>query len=366
MIWVQLFWQQWPQHTDVFCNHPFFPILPPYLIFLQIEMANTFNMSRDTVSLAMNYLDRYTSCQEQSAVVVQVAASASLFVAAKVEENDRLQVKALRKACVGAFKEEQFLAMEKDLLKVLQWKLRPLTPYDVVGPFLALLDWSHRPSGVEVDQNELTREIDVLLDLSHFDHRTVRFPPVTKVVAGLVLALTSPQYHFRAPVVNAEGKACCVYDLDRAMILKTCQEVGLTEECGCASLCAARMLESYWEALRHNSESKHSSQKKNPTLHGRHSPTGVADLALFLEEESAKACATESLPIEHSKPAATVKSDVKVVTTTKEVAVVDIPSQTQMDNNNCKLSNNNVCYCAHPEAKSAEMKANEMQEGNVN
>ncbi len=339
------------------------PSSPPYLTS-QIEMANIFNMSRDTVSIAMNYLDRYTCCREQSAVVVQIAASASLFVAAKVEENDRLQVKALENACVGAFKVEQFLAMEKDLLKVLQWKLRPLTPYDVVGPFLALLDWSHRQSSMEVDLNQLTREIDVLLDLSHFDHQTVRFPSVTKVVAGLVLALASPQYHFRAPVVNEEGKACRVYDLDRAMILKTCQEVGLTEECGCVSLCAARMLESYWEALRHNSESKHSSQKKSPTSQGRHSPTGVADLALFLEEESARVCATESLHIERSKPVATVKSDMKVAITTKEVAVADGPSQTETDKNN--PSYNNMCFCAHHEAKSAEVKINETEEGNVN
>ncbi len=260
------------------------PPLPPYPIFSQIEMANAFDMSRDTVSLAMNYLDRYTCCQELSAVVVQVAVSASLFLAAKMEENDRLQVKALKKACVGPFKEEQLLAMEKDLLKVLSWKLRPVTPYDVVTPLLALLDWSHRPSWMQVDQNQLTREIDVLLDLSHFDHQTVRFPPVTKVVAALVLALTSPQYHFRAPVIDAEGKACRVYDLDRSMILKTCQEVGLTEGCGCVSLCAARMLGSYWEALHHNESKEHSTDQKNiPPLPGRNSPTGVEDLKPYLE-----------------------------------------------------------------------------------
>ncbi len=289
-------------------------------------------MSRDTVSIAMNFLDRYTCCQEQSAVVVQVAASASLFLAAKVEENDHLQVKALKKACVGAFKEEQLLDMEKDLLKILQWQLRPLTPYDVVGPFLSLLDWSHRPSWMEIDQDQLSREIDILLDLSHFDHQTVRFPPVTKVVAGLVLALTSPRYHFRAPVINAEGKACRVYDLDRAMILKTCHEVGLTEECDSISLCATRMLRSYWEAFRHcGGSNKKTIQENNPAIYGRHSPTGVADLKPFLEEESAKVLVA-SLSMVDSKSATTVnKSDAKVLTT-KEVTVTGgVPPQTQID-----------------------------------
>ncbi len=322
-------------------------------------------MSRDTVSIAMNYLDRYTCCQEQSAVVVQVAASASLFLAAKVEENDHLQVKALKKACVGAFKEEQLLAMEKDLLKVLQWQLRPLTPYDVVGPFLSLLDWSHRPPWMEVDQDQLTREVDVLLDLSHFDHQTVRFPPVTKVVAGLVLALTSPHYHFKAPVINAEGKACRVYDLDRAMILKTCHKVGLTEECGSVSLCATRMLKSYWEALRHNGGSKEKSiQTNNTPTPGRRSPTGVADLEPFLEEESAKVFVA-SLSMVDSKFATTVNmSDAKVLAS-KEVTVTGggPPSQTQIDNND---TTNACCCAAHPETKSAAMKANDVEEGSVN
>ncbi len=343
--------------------------LPPLSHFSQIEMSNAFNMSRDTVSIAMNYLDRYTCSQEHSAVVVQVAASASLFLAAKVEENDHLKVKALKKACVGAFKEEQLLAMEKDLLKVLQWQLRPLTPYDAVGPFLSLLDWSHRPVWMEVDQNQLTREVDVLLDLSHFDNQTVHFPPVTKVVAGLVLALASPRYHFGAPVINAEGKACRVYDIDRAMIVKTCHEVGLAEECSSVSLCATRMLNSYWEALRPNGGSKEKSIEQNSlVIYGRDSPTGVAELEPFLEEESTKV-ALDSLISAGSKSVNTVNtSDAKVLSTTKEITVIGgidpPPSKTQID----RISNapNAVGSggAPHPKTKkSTAMKPNDMKEG---
>ncbi|CAB1119525.1 unnamed protein product [Ectocarpus sp. CCAP 1310/34] len=150
------------------------------------QMATFLGYNRDTVAVALNYFDRYTCEKRCSPTLAQAVAATALHTAAKFEET-------------------------KPASLVLNWDLRPVTVYDFVRAFCALLvqgeGSSHAAaastSGVggasvsvslqarEEKKEELERLgvwAEDIADLASFDVRFVNFLPSTLATAALLLS----------------------------------------------------------------------------------------------------------------------------------------------------------------------------------
>ncbi|CAM9112351.1 unnamed protein product, partial [Ectocarpus sp. 13 AM-2016] len=110
------------------------------------QMATFLRYNRDTVAVALNYFDRYTCEKRCSPTLAQAVAATALHIAAKFEETNPASLRQLLKY-TPVFTPEQLLVMEMSLLKVLNWDLRPVTVYDFVRAFCAILLSASRGGG---------------------------------------------------------------------------------------------------------------------------------------------------------------------------------------------------------------------------
>ncbi|CAM9876847.1 unnamed protein product, partial [Ectocarpus sp. 6 AP-2014] len=174
------------------------------------QMATFLGYNRDTVAVALNYFDRYTCEKRCSPTLAQAVAATALHIAAKFEETNPASLRQLLKY-TPVFTPEQLLVMEMSLLKVLNWDLRPVTVYDFVRAFCALLVQGEASShaaaasasgggGVSVSVSLQAREekkeelerlrvwAEDIAALASFDVRFVDFLPSTLATAALLLS----------------------------------------------------------------------------------------------------------------------------------------------------------------------------------
>mmetsp|Transcript_20348 Transcript_20348/g.42706 ORF Transcript_20348/g.42706 Transcript_20348/m.42706 type:complete len:290 (+) Transcript_20348:242-1111(+) len=111
-------------------------------------VVDTFNLSRETVGIAMSILDRYVSSGKgrspealESKQKFQLVAITSFYMAVKIHEPVQLGINFLLKLCRGYYQASDITAMEKDILSSLEWRvcLSTTTPMEYVRQFLELL-----------------------------------------------------------------------------------------------------------------------------------------------------------------------------------------------------------------------------------
>lgn len=105
-------------------------------------------LNRETVAIAMSILDRYLrSGRGASGEALldkqrfQLASITSFYIAVKTGETVALGIDMLVKLCRGYYTEQDFVAMELDILSSLEWRisLSTATPMEYVRHFLELL-----------------------------------------------------------------------------------------------------------------------------------------------------------------------------------------------------------------------------------
>ncbi|CAM9455053.1 unnamed protein product [Choristocarpus tenellus] len=131
--------------VDEVTGDPLFNKLCPFVasrrkrfVAWKVQMAGFFGYRRDTVSVALNYFDRYTCSQKCSPTVTQAVAATAVHLAAKFEEPNPAPMHVMLEYA-PAFTSDHLKVMELSLLKVLKWDLRPVTVYDFLHAFLLLL-----------------------------------------------------------------------------------------------------------------------------------------------------------------------------------------------------------------------------------
>lgn len=116
------------------------------------QVADTLSFSRETVSLAMSYFDRYLSSGKgqsgdslQSKDQFQLAAIASFYLAIKLNEPIVMGIDHMSRMTRGFYSEEEIATMEQDILFSLEWRVSGPTPMDFVRHLVELLPESvHR------------------------------------------------------------------------------------------------------------------------------------------------------------------------------------------------------------------------------
>jgi len=109
--------------------------------FWFVQVAEDLKFCRETVSLALNYLMRFSveiPLQELSCKTFQLAAITSIFVASKIEEPRPLSVTKMIELSNSFFSEEDFLCMERLLLEKLGGLTTLPTPYHFLQRICAL------------------------------------------------------------------------------------------------------------------------------------------------------------------------------------------------------------------------------------
>jgi hypothetical protein len=100
--------------------------------------------NRETVSITMNYLDRFLATPKGSCLcsdirTFQLACMTCLYTAIKVHEPEAMQPEAIAKLSQGLYSADEVEAMEFEIIGALEWRLNPPTPLSFLRVYLSFL-----------------------------------------------------------------------------------------------------------------------------------------------------------------------------------------------------------------------------------
>ncbi len=81
------------------------------------QVVDHFDLSREIVAISISYLDRYLQTRRVNKKVFQLAAMTCLYLAAKINEADKLNITSLIGLSRGFFTTEHIVAMEESILR---------------------------------------------------------------------------------------------------------------------------------------------------------------------------------------------------------------------------------------------------------
>lgn len=101
-------------------------------------------MSRETVSIAMNFVDRYMVSAEGSAALYdrklfQLACMSALYTAVKIHEPEAMAPELVASLSRGAYSAKDIEDMESKMLKALKWRVNPPTALAYTRLFIELI-----------------------------------------------------------------------------------------------------------------------------------------------------------------------------------------------------------------------------------
>jgi len=185
------------------------------------QVVDFCKFSRETVSIAMSYLDRYLSTEVgapalEDRKVFQLAAMTSLYTAIKIHEPEAMEPKVVASLSRGTYTEQQVIDMEMSILTAIQWRMNPPTALSFINAFFALL-----PEGV-MSQTER----DAVYELAKFqtelavnefslvaiDASTVAFSALLNALETVTAGLTD--------VAGDLAKVSCI-DAESALVIET-------------------------------------------------------------------------------------------------------------------------------------------------
>lgn len=178
------------------------------------EVSNHYGLSREVVSITMNYLDRYLAVFPKPVdnKLFQLSALTCLYLAIKLYEYKIVPMTTMLKLSRGFFTLEQMKEMECDILSRLQWHLHPATPRVFVSHLLFLLS--------NYDQDVYCLAV-YMVELSALDYFFVTYKASEVAAAAIMnaveITLPGSEQHFKFPFQNP------LFDFQSANIRK-CRE----------------------------------------------------------------------------------------------------------------------------------------------
>jgi hypothetical protein len=108
------------------------------------QVVDFCKFSRETVSIAMSYLDRYLATEVGAPALIdrkvfQLAAMTSLYTAIKIHEPEAMEPKVVANLSRGTYAEQQVIDMELSILGAIQWRMNPPTALSFINSLFALL-----------------------------------------------------------------------------------------------------------------------------------------------------------------------------------------------------------------------------------
>jgi hypothetical protein len=118
------------------------------MVAWMLSVAGVCRFNRETVEIAMNYVDRFLNTTKQGRdfqvvgsdpLLFQLVCMTSLYTAVKIHETEAIDPAFVASLSRGAFDPRDIEDMEAVLLEALEWRLHPPTATSFVREYLALL-----------------------------------------------------------------------------------------------------------------------------------------------------------------------------------------------------------------------------------
>lgn len=172
------------------------------------EVVDFIQFSRETVCIAMSFLDRFLSTNSKRSQEVirsrkeyQLCAMTCLYTAIKIFEPKMIDTALLAQLSRGSYGPEDFKKMEMDILLELNWYLNDPTPNNFLELFLELLPL--HMCEMQIDEMTLKEHAKYQIELAIVDYGIMIHDPSSIAIAALRNSLNSI---FTAHGAPAEGK----------------------------------------------------------------------------------------------------------------------------------------------------------------
>lgn len=153
-----------------------------------MTLMDACQLNRETVSIAMSYLDRYLAtkhgmeCIEDSATF-QLAVMTALYSAIKIHEEKAISPEVLSTISRGFYTKKDMEEMEWKMLNALQWRVNTPTPLAFCREYLSQLNLD---AGMK---DQLLSLAQVQIELTVADYNFVTVKPSSIGFAALVNAM---------------------------------------------------------------------------------------------------------------------------------------------------------------------------------
>lgn len=154
-----------------------------------MTLMDACDLNRETVSIAMSYLDRFLAtkagadCIEDSATF-QLACMTALYSAIKIHEEKAISPEVLSTISRGFYTKADMEQMEWKMLNAIQWRVNVPTPLAFCRQYLALL-----PTMDDVTKEQLLSLCSVQTELVVADYNFVTVQPSSIGFAALINAM---------------------------------------------------------------------------------------------------------------------------------------------------------------------------------
>lgn len=152
------------------------------------------NFHRETVSIAMSYLDRFLSSNHPHArraianrKEYQLSCIAALYLAIKMNEPEEIDAKNFAELARGTHLECEIVRMEATILSVLDWRLSGPTSYSFLNYLLEL--GLTRMKSNTLQWNKITNLASYQIQLAVGDNFFVRYQPSIIAFASILNSL---------------------------------------------------------------------------------------------------------------------------------------------------------------------------------
>ena len=146
-----------------------------------LEFEEEFGLTQDTIAAAVNYMDRYLSEVSIKRSLLQLLAIGAILVASKLHETLPLRVSELRELADGTYQESDIKLMELELLRVIQWKLHPVTPQQVMSHLVLFVEDA-------ATRHSVFEDAVTFLDVALPEYEFLEFVPSAQAAAAVLCA----------------------------------------------------------------------------------------------------------------------------------------------------------------------------------
>jgi len=209
-----------PHHVDKWCRSK--------MIEWCFQVIDFIEFSRETVVIAITYLDRFMSSGSPRARQVlqdrkefQLATMTAFYVAVKLHEPKLIDISLLTELSRGSYTEQDFKQMEMDLLSSLSWRLNGPTAITFLEHYIVLLplEMYHIPIDAVLESARYQ------IELSLNDYALVGMPPSKVAVAAIVQSIkkvtASSKLASVRPKLSKALQDLCGIDLGSAGLRET-------------------------------------------------------------------------------------------------------------------------------------------------
>jgi hypothetical protein len=160
------------------------------------QVIDYIRFRRETVSVAMNYLDRFLSsgCERAKQVMkcrkeYQLASMTCLFMAIKINEPVMIDMNLLTELSKGIYTQSDFQRMETDILFGLNWLVNGPTPLSFAVHIISLMKYQQQEqqprSVILFDYKKLLESVVYQIELSVGEYNLMMKNPSVVAIASI-------------------------------------------------------------------------------------------------------------------------------------------------------------------------------------